>query len=281
MIKIGFLGPEGTFSQEATDKYIENRDHEAFSYNTICELIAAVEDGVLDEAVIPVESSLEGAVTDTLDILAGDTDVKVKNEIVIRVSQNLLVKKNTRMSDIRCLVSHPQPIGQCRKFISEKLPGVEVRLVKSTAAAAKEVADGKGDSAAIASLKASEVYELDVMASEIQDNDTSYTRFLVVGYGNGQRTGCDKTSIVFSTEDKPGSLYRVLEIFNLWDINMKRIESRPAKNCLGRYIFFVDIEGHADDEDVRDALRMVERKTMFLKFLGSYPMYIPGNSEQP
>jgi prephenate dehydratase len=273
MLKIGYLGPEGTFCQNAMEKYIGDAKHEPLPFNTVNELINAVEEGELDEAVIPVESSLEGAVTDTLDKLATDARVKVKGEIVIRVSQNLLVKKNTSMEAIKYLISHPQPIGQCRKFISEKLAGVEVKLAKSTAAAAMEVAAGAGDSAAIASENAAKVYGLDILAREIQDTDTSQTRFLAVGRENGPRTGRDKTSIVFSTEDKPGSLYRVLEIFNLWDINMKRIESRPAKNCLGRYIFFVDIEGHIEDEDVRDALKMVRRKTLFMKFLGSYPMH--------
>lgn len=273
MVRIGFLGPEGTFSQEAMEKYIGTKKHTPYACSTIHELIAHVEEGKLDEAVIPVESSLEGAVTDTLDILSGDTDVKIKSEVVIQVNQNLLAKRNTRIEDIRVLVSHPQPIGQCRQYISRCLPGVEIKPVNSTAAAALEVAQGRGDSAAIASVKAAEVYGLEVIAEKIQDRDTSHTRFLVVAREYGLRTGCDKTSIVFSTEDKPGSLYSILEIFNLWDINMKRIESRPAKNSLGKYIFFVDIEGHIDDEDVSDALKMVRRKTSFLRFLGSYPMH--------
>lgn len=273
MLKIGYLGPEGTFSQEAMEKFIGEALHEAIPFTTINELIAAVEEGKLDEAVVPVESSLEGAVTDTLDKLVEGESVKIKAEIVIKVSQNLLAQKNTRLEDINYLVSHPQPIGQCRRFIAEKLAGVEVRLVKSTAAAAKEVAEGAGNSAAIASEKAAKLYGLDIVAREIQDMDTSQTRFLVIGREHSSRTGQDKTSIVFSTEDKPGSLYRILEILNLWDINMKRIESRPSKNSLGSYIFFVDIEGHIDDEDVRDALKMIGRKTNFLKFLGSYPMH--------
>lgn len=273
MVRIGFLGPEGTFSQEAMEKYIGQKSYRPYAYNTIYELFTAIEKGELDEAVIPVESSLEGAVTDTLDILAGDTDLKIKAETVIPVHQNLLVKINTRKEDIKYLFSHPQPIGQCRRYISENLAGVEIKLVSSTATAAMEVAGRQGDSAAIGSAKASEVYGLEIMAKEIQDRDSSFTRFLVVAHEYAARTGRDKTSMVFSTEDKPGSLYRILEIFNLWDINMKRIESRPAKNSLGKYIFFVDIEGHIDDEDVSDALKMVKRKTSFLKFLGSYPMH--------
>jgi prephenate dehydratase len=152
------------------------------------------------------------------------------------------------------------------------MPYAQTRVVSSTAAAAEETAAGSGDIAAIASRTAAEVYGLEVIKEDIQDHDNNYTRFIIIARDDAARTGNDKTSIVFSTEDTPGSLYRVLGIFNLWDINMTRIESRPAKNKLGRYVFFVDIEGHRDDEDLRDALTMVKRKTTFLRILGSYPV---------
>lgn len=265
------MGPKGTFSQEAMEKFMGDRVYEAYPYNNIYEIVAAVENCVVDEAVVPVESSLEGAVTATLDILAGEADIMIKGETAIRISQHLLVKKCTGIKDIECIVSHPQPLGQCRKFLAENLPGAETRLVNSTAGAAREVAGGQGNEAAIASRAAAQVYGLDIAAADIQDGNASYTRFLALSKEHSIRTGNDKTSIVFSTEDKPGSLYRILDIFNLWDINMKRIESRPAKSKLGKYIFFVDIEGHIEDGDVRDALTMIKRKTSFLKFLGSYP----------
>jgi len=271
MIKIGFVGPKGTFSHEAMEKYIGAREHAAYDYGTIPDMLYAIQRGDIDEAVVPIENSLEGAVNVTLDMLAFEVDLKIRAELVLAIRQNLLVKSGTDFGDIKHILSHPQPIGQCRKYISANFPEVQVRYVYSTAGAAEEVAKGEKGLAAIGSVKAAEAYGLDILAYGIQDGENNFTRFVVIANEDNERTGYDKTSIVFSTEDRPGSLYRILDIFNLWDINMTRIESRPAKNQLGRYIFFVDINGHRDDEDIRDALTMVKRKTSFFKFLGSYP----------
>jgi prephenate dehydratase len=273
MGKIGFLGPKGTFSQEALEKYIQDDNCLAYDYNSIQELLQAVQSGELDEAVVPIENSLEGAVNATLDIMAGDLDLRIKAEIIVSIEQNLLVKPGSKKSDIRYILSHPQALGQCRNFINSNFPDAEVIMIFSTAGAAKEVSCCSNDSAAIGSRTAARVYGLEVLEEGIQDNRNNFTRFIVVSKEHGKRTGSDKTSIVFSTENKPGSLYRVLDIFNLWDINMTRIESRPAKNKLGKYVFFVDVEGHIDDEDIRDAFTMIKRKTSFFKFLGSYPQY--------
>jgi len=275
MTKIGFLGPKGTFSQEAMEEYI--RQGGCFSpadYNTIPDIIIAVDSGEMDEAIVPIENSLEGAVNATMDMLAFDVGLFIKAEVVIPVRQNLLVKKGTNLADITQILSHSQPLGQCRKYLNANFPDACVRTVYSTAGAAEEVANGSGRMAAIGSITAARVYGLEAAATNIQDEDSNFTRFVVVSKSDAQRTGRDKTSVVFSTEDKPGSLYRILDIFNLWDINMERIESRPAKNQLGKYIFFVDIEGHRDDPDIRDALTMIKRKTSFYKFLGSYPKHV-------
>ncbi len=277
MIEVGFLGPKGTFSYEAVKKYIENKDGRvAVDYNTISDMIFAVQNDEIKEAVAPIENSLEGAVSVTVDMLAADVDLKIKGEIVIAVRQNLLVKRGTELRNIKHILSHPQPIGQCRKYLNANFPDAEIKYVYSTASAAEEVAGSNGDMAAIGSISAAEVYDLDVLAEGIHDGNNNSTRFVVLAKEDTGKTGADKTSIVFSTEDKPGSLYRILDIFNLWDINMTRIESRPAKNQLGRYIFFVDISGHREDEDVKNALTMVTRKTSFYKFLGSYPLYAGG-----
>jgi len=271
MLKIGFLGPKGTFSQEAMLLYVQGKKHTAFDYNTIPEILLAVQNGIVDEAVVPIENSLEGAVSVTLDMMALEVDLLIKTELVVAVKQNLLVKKGTGTEDIKYILSHPQPIGQCRRYISSNFPQAEIRFVYSTAGAAEEVAKGGSGLAAIGSAAAADVYGLDILAHGIQDGQNNLTRFVIISKEDSERTGRDKTSIVFSTEDKPGSLYRVLDIFNLWDVNMTRIESRPAKNRLGKYIFFVDIEGHRDDDDIKDALTMVKRKSSFFKFLGSYP----------
>jgi prephenate dehydratase len=275
MLKIGYLGPKGTFSHEAVIEYLGKNSGEftAFDYNTIQDAILAVQNGEIDEAIVPTENSLEGAINVTLDVLATEVELSIKQEVVIAIKENLMVKKGTSLKDIKAILSHPQPLGQCRKYISTNFPEAVIRPVYSTAGAAEEIAKGKGDCAAIGSLTAAKVYGLDVLASSIQDGDNNLTRFVVVSKENRSKTGNDKTSIVFSTEDKPGSLYRVLDIFNLWDINMARIESRPAKNQLGRYIFFVDIIGHIEDDDVKDALTMIKKKTSFFKLLGSYPVH--------
>lgn len=277
MTKVGFLGPRGTFSQEAVRKYLEHLTVKCIThdYTTIRDILFAVEMGEINEALVPVENSLEGPVNETLDMIATEVNLKIKAEIIIAIRQNLLVKEGSCLEDIKYIISHPQSIGQCRKYISNNFPKAEIKLIYSTAGAAEIVALGEGDSAAIGSVIAADVYSLEIFAKDIQDGDNNFTRFAVVSKDDSYRTGLDKTSIVFSTEDKPGSLYRVLDIFNLWDINMTKIESRPAKKQLGSYIFFVDIEGHRDDDDVRDALTMVKRKTSFYKFLGSYPKYKP------
>lgn len=274
MLKIGFLGPRGTFSEEAVKAYTRGKgQYIECDYNIMSEILQAVQNGEIDEGIVPIENSLEGAVNVTLDMLAAEADLKIKAEEVIAIKQNLLVKKGTGIKDIKYLLSHPQPVGQCRKYINATLSGAEVKLVYSTSEAAIQVAEGGKDLAAIGSTAAAEAYGLDILAQGIQDGDNNFTRFVIVAKEDSQKTGSDKTSIVFSTEDKPGSLYAVLEIFNLWDINMVRIESRPAKNQLGRYIFFVDIIGHRDDDDIRDALTMIKKKTSFFKFLGSYPVF--------
>ncbi len=274
MLRIGFLGPKGTFSHEALEYYMKDGEpHKAVDYASIPDILLAVEAGEIEEAIVPIENSLEGAINATMDIMATDVKLMIKAEIVIAINQNLLVKKGTVVEDIKHVLSHPQAIGQCRKFLNTRLPGVEIRYVYSTAGAAEEVALGNNDSAAIGSAVAAEAYGLEVLTPGIQDGDNNLTRFVVISGHDCARTRDDKTSIVFSTENKPGSLYKILEIFNLWDINMERIESRPAKDQLGRYIFFIDIDGHRDDEDVRDAITMIRRKTSFFRLLGSYPRY--------
>lgn len=272
MMKIGFLGPRGTFSHEALLVYATDMEYEACDYSSIRDLLLAVQNNEINEAIVPIENSIEGAVNATLDILALDVELLIKSELVIPIRENLLVKKGADLSNIRYILSHPQPLGQCRNYINSRFPNAEIRATYSTAGAAEEVAAGSGDSVAIGSCAAAAAYGLEIADKNIQDCENNHTRFVVVSHTDGERTGNDKTSIVFTTEDKPGCLYRVLDIFNLWDINLSKIESRPAKNQLGRYIFFVDISGHREDEDIRDALTMIKRKSSFYKFLGSYPM---------
>ena len=273
MQRIGYLGPKGTFSYEAMKKYSVEMEYTAVDFLSIPEILIAVQKQVVDEAVVPIENSIEGPVNATLDMIAQESDLLIKAELVIPIREHLLVKSGTDIAKVKYVLSHPQPLGQCRDFLTKKLPYAQTRAVYSTAAAAEETANGSGDHAAIGSFAAAEAYGLEIAQKDIQDYDNNHTRFIVVGQSDAVRTGRDKTSIVFSTADEPGSLYSILGIFNLWGINLSRIESRPAKNKLGRYIFFVDLIGHRDDDDLSDALTMVKRKTSFYKFLGSYPLH--------
>lgn len=272
---MGFLGPQGTFSHEAAEVY-KNKQGRAYvfkEYSSIKDVLNGLKMGEIDEAIVPIENSLEGAVNVTLDVLAIEESMFIVNELVIPINLNLVARKGTSTKDIGLIISHPQPLGQCRNYLNKSFPNALQQEENSTTRAARKVMEGDGSLAAIASQTAAEIYGLEILDRNIQDVENNRTRFVIVSRELKEKTGDDKTSIVFSTDNKPGSLYRILDIFSLWDINMTRIESRPSKNALGQYIFFVDIDGHINDQDVYDALTMIKRKTSFYKFLGSYPVF--------
>ncbi len=271
--RIGFLGPQGTFSHEAAEVFTSGKAYEMKEYLSIKDVLNSVRNGEVDEAIVPIENSLEGAVNVTLDVLAEENNLFIINELIIPINLNLVVKKGTAFEDIKVIVSHPQPLGQSRNYLNDKFPYAVQIEESSTSRAAQKVAEADGSCAAIASATAARLNGLEVLEGNVQDVKNNHTRFVVVSRELQKKTGRDKTSIVFSTENKPGSLYRILDIFSLWDINMTKIESRPAKNKLGRYIFFIDIDGHVEDQDVSDALTMVKRKTSFYRLIGSYPVF--------
>lgn len=274
MSRIGFLGPRGTFTEEAVRKYTKDMlDITLVPYFSIPEVIAAVNNDELDEAIVPIENSIEGAVNPTLDMLAFEVDLKITSEIVLEINQNLMAAKDTKPEDIKIITSISQALGQCRMYINENYPNAIIKQVDSTAGAAEDVANGLLGAAAIGSLAAVDVYGLKLIAPKIQDNTNNQTRFVTISKKDAKATGCDKTSIVFTTDNKPGSLYKILDIFSLWDLNMCKIESRPLKSKLGTYVFFIDFDGHYENQDVKDALTMIKRKTSFYKFLGSYKAY--------
>lgn len=277
-MKVGYLGPAGTFSQQAAEMYREvgdftySEDITLIPYPSIPEVISGADNGEIDEAVVPVENSIEGPVNVTLDMLAWDVALKIKREILVPVEHHLMVRRGT--NKINTILSHPQAIGQCRKFLDKNFSNILIQYTYSTSQAAQQVAreDVNCGYASISARKAAEEYGLEILHQGIQDHSNNVTRFIVLAGKDGNNTGKTKTSLVFSTQNQPGSLYRILDILTLWDINMTRIESRPAKDCLGQYIFFVDIEGHREEHDVKDALTMIQRKTSFFKLLGSYPV---------
>ena len=221
--------------------------------------------------VVPIENSIEGPVGITLDSLAHKFDLKIYNEIIIPINQNLIVNPGCTMDDIEDVYSHAQAIAQCQEFIRENK--IQPHYAVSTARAAKDII-GDNSKAAIGNSKIVELYGLEILKSNIQDVSNNETRFVVVSKKDHEMTGKDKTSIIFSIyEDKPGGLYNILGIFERHDINLTKIESRPSKKGLGKYLFFVDFNGHKDDELIENILKEVDEHTYFLKVLGSYPEF--------
>lgn len=221
--------------------------------------------------VIPIENSIEGPVGITLDSLAHKFDLKIYKEIIIPINQNLIVNPGCTMDDIEDVYSHAQAIAQCQEFIRENK--IQPHYAVSTARAAKDII-GDNSRAAIGNSKIVELYGLEILKSNIQDVDNNETRFIVVSKKDHEMTGKDKTSIIFSIyEDKPGGLYNILGIFERHNINLTKIESRPSKKGLGKYLFFVDFNGHKDDDLIQDILDEIAESTYFLKVLGSYPEF--------
>lgn len=262
---IGFFGPSGTFTEEAASHVGEK----LVGFDSILDVLDAVKKGEVDLGVVPIENSIEGPVGVTLDLMVHDYDLKIKREIIIPISHNLLINPDASIGDIKYVYSHIQALSQCRKFTEAM--NVVVNATPSTSAAA-EMIRGKKNSASIGTKRAAEIYGLKIAASDIQDYKNNVTRFVVLDKTDHVPTGNDKTSIVFSImEDRPGGLYQILEIFAKNDINLTKIESRPSKEKLGNYIFFVDFEGHRADELIGNILNIIRSKVGYIKVLGSYP----------
>jgi chorismate mutase / prephenate dehydratase len=266
-LKITYLGPQASFANLAALKKFGSQ----VSYvacNSIADCFLEVERGTADYGVVPIENSIEGAVSHTLDVFV-DSDLKICSQIILDVAHNLLA--NCAKNKIRKVYSNPYVFGQCRIWLQKNLPDVQLIDVSSTTRAA-EIAKKEKNSAAIASLLASKIYGVNVLASGIQDSLHNVTRFLVVGKNVAARTGHDKTSLLFSIKDHVGALYEMLLPFRKYGVNLTKIESRPSKKKAWEYYFFVDIAGHQDDFKVKKALNELERKCTYLKILGSYPI---------
>ncbi len=272
--RVGFLGPEGTFTEQALLTQADLLEGELVALPSIPDVLAATAAGDVDYGFVAIENAIEGSVNVTLDTLAFETDLLIEREVVIAVHLNLLARPGVSLSDIKTVVSFPHATAQCRSFLSREVPGVQTQATNSTADAARLVAEeGDDHTAAIGTARAAEVYGLDVLASGIEDHPENATRFVVVAsHGIASRTGHDKTSIVvFQRADAPGSLLAILQEFAARNINLTKLESRPTKTSLGEYCFLIDLEGHIDDELVADALRALKSKQAEVKFLGSYP----------
>ncbi|MDI3508689.1 MAG: prephenate dehydratase [Clostridiales bacterium] len=273
MKRLGFLGPDGTFTQQAALEYCRHNSRQMVEYAGIPDVIWAVASDKVDEGLVPIENSIEGAVNATMDMLAHEVDLFIVAELVLPVHQCLMARRGVDMGDITDIFSHPQALAQCQHFIHSNMPDVNVHNVYSTAAAAKLVAESDKPWAAIAMPSAAQRWGLNILVSDIQDMSGNATRFVVLSKELAQQGLHNKTSIIFSVEDTPGSLYHTLKVFADRGINLTRIESRPAKKMLGQYLFFVDLIGHSQDDIVRECLEIISNNSSFYKYLGSYPVW--------
>lgn len=278
MTRVGFLGPRGTFAEEALLTQSDLAAGESVPFRDVPHVITAVEQGDVDVGLVPIENSIEGSVTVTLDTLAFDTELLVQREVDLPVSLHLCAPKGTTLADITTVVSHPNPLGQTRMWMAKHLPDAVAVAANSTAEAARQVAKSrKAGMASIGTRQGAANAGLVVLASDIEDHPENQTRFVLVGFGVPAPTGHDKTSVVcFQRQDRPGSLLAILAEFAARAINITKLESRPTKRDLGDYCFFIDFEGHVDDGLVADALRNLAAKQAKVKFLGSYPVAAPG-----
>ncbi len=271
---VAYFGPAGTFTEQAL---ITQEDYAALDRRpmaTITDVLEAVERGEADLGFVPLENGIEGTVAITVDSLVFDFDLLIQREVVLDIHLALLANEGTVLSEITTVRSFPHALAQCRKFLSERVPGAASESAPSTAEAARELGlhpDNKVG--VIAPPTAASVYGLVLLAEQIEDHPENQTRFVAVAKrGVPRATGHDRTSIVcFQSADHPGSLHSILGQFSARDINLTKLESRPTKRGLGDYCFVIDLEGHVGDEIVADCLRDLHASLIGVKFLGSYP----------
>ena len=266
-IKVAYLGPKATFTHLASLRQF-GTSATYVPVNSIKEVFQEVERGRAEYGVVPIENSTEGVVNHTLDLFV-DSPLKIVGEVLQEVSHHLM-NRSGKMEDVKTVYSHPHAIAQCRVWLDNHLSNVTVRELSSTARAA-EVCLEDPTAAAIASELAEQLYGLKVLRRRIEDNVNNFTRFLVISRKGLGRTGRDKTSVLFTVPDRVGALYDILQPFSSRKINLTKIESRPSKKKAWEYIFFVDMQGHMEDEQVRAVLSDLKKQCLFLKVLGSYP----------
>jgi chorismate mutase / prephenate dehydratase len=268
-IRVSYLGPEGTFSEQAVRKHF-GRAVEGLATASVDEAFRRCESGTAQFTVVPAENSTEGVVGRTLDLLLA-TPLRICGEVELRVQQNLLCRADD-LSSIKKIYSHAQSLAQCNGWLSQNLPRAERVAVISNADAARRAAEEAG-SAAVAGEAAAERYGLNMLAKGIEDDPNNTTRFLVLGNLDPAPTGKDRTSLVVSAENKPGAVHALLTPLAQHRVSMTRIESRPARtrSALWEYMFFIDVEGHQKDQAVAKALAELKRLAPYLKVLGSYP----------
>ena len=283
MTRVAYLGPSGTFSEDALLAVAGAEELDDVPKPTIFDAIQAVASGEVERALVPFENSIEGAVRSTLDALAFDVEnVAIVGEYDHPVRHALIAKPDVRMDDVEVVLSHPQANAQCARFIRERLPGATVRTASSTAEAVRSVSLSKAPWAALGAPSAARLYGCEVLLEGVEDAPDNVTRFVWLARAGEHRVadaeGIWRTALVFSElgADHPGALVEALTEFSSRDVNLTRIESRPLRRGLGRYMFFVDLEGNADDALVGEAIEGLRGKAESVRILGTYPVGIPG-----
>ncbi len=274
-LKIAFLGPEGTFTQQAVLSHFGHSVH-ALSYPGIDEVFSQVQSADADFGVVPVENSSQGIVSHTLDMFL-TSDLRICGEIELRIHHNLLTQARS-LDQVERVYSHQQSLSQCKTWIRTHLPSAELLAVSSNAEAARRVRNAP-DAAAIAGRPAAEIYGLPVLFANIEDHPDNSTRFLVIGRQLFSPSGDDKTTLLLAGQEGPGLLHQLLEPFGRHGVNLTRIESRPSRLGKWEYVFFVDIEGHVEDEKVASAMTDLEKVSKLTKVLGSYPRAVTAKED--
>ena len=273
-LRVGYLGPSGTFTESALLTQTDLASAEHVLYRSHSDVLHNTSTGEIDFGFCAIENAIEGTVNVVQDTLAFDSDLLIQREVVIPITMNLLVKEGSSLSDIRKVISYPHALAQVRSFLRENLPEAELEAANSTAHAAHLLSESDElGVAAVGTSLAAEKYGLDVVAEGIEDHQGNKTRFVLIARdGIPSPTGHDKTSVVvFQQSDRPGSLLAILQEFAARSINLTKLESRPTREGLGQYCFFLDLEGHIADSVMADCLKTLQTKDVRVKFLGSYP----------
>jgi len=266
-IKVSFLGPAGTYNHAAASKHFGS-SIEQNPVDNIEEIFRTVETGQVHFGVAPIENSTEGVISHTLDLLI-NSSLLICGEVDLRIQHNL-ISNESDLKKISKVYSHQQSLAQCRRWLDDKLPDTEHYAVRSNAEAVRIAASEPG-AAAIAGAMAAEIYNVPVLCPEIEDEPDNTTRFIVIGKNEVPPSGNDRTSLLVTTRNRPGALHHLLKPLAERNIGMSKIESRPSRKGVWEYVFFIDIEGHKDDENLAEALREIEHESAMIRILGSYP----------
>lgn len=277
--EIAYLGPNGTFTEQAYLLFAADRQGSTgVPCDTLSEIVEQVETGKAEFGIAPIENSIAGAINDVIDGLVAAESARIVGELLLPVDICLIVAPGTDLANVTAVRSKAEALGQCRKFLSEKMPDAKLEPFDSTVRAVQSLSSANGIAAALGPKRSAELTDMEIVVEGVQDRKNNITRFAVIGRGENERTGRDKTSIIFDfdREDAPGLVYAALKPFADRGINLTKIESRPTGTKIGVYYFLLDFDGHIEDANVQEALAELQRNAAMFKTLGSYP-----RAEQP